>query len=454
MVVAWRIWDGGSLWHLGMGAGAVNMDPLGELRDLNCYNLSDKLLKFYGNDINSNPYLNINIDSNFYDAETFISKLRNTDLPVHLSINIRSLQCNYPNLLTLIKDFLKNNIKIEIIALQEIWQIQHLDAIIIPGFNFVHSQRSIARGGGIGFYVAEKYSYKILNGLSIFVEQTFESLTLELSLNNKKSLITNIYRSPTPPLNVTNSTHLADFCQYLDELLNNLSILNNDSTVFLDSNINLLNIDRNRQAADYLQIIHSNAFFQTVGKATRILNQTYSLIDHILEKTRESNPLTGVIITDISDHFITFSAKQKTPKIRNPLQKIRNFSLENINKFKAFLYNFDWNCVYQTENVDEAYDNFSDVLTTGFNLHFPLKTLKFNKNYHKINDFMTNGLLISRKQKNILHKLAILNKNTEDKLKYHSYRNMYNSLVRLSKKLYYEQGLKEYKSNSKKLGSS
>ena len=438
-------WNGGGgfTWHSGSGAGAANADPLGDLNNLNCYNLSDKLNSYYGNDINTNPYLTLNIESNYFDIENFIAKFANTEFPINLSLNIRSLQCNHLNLLTLVNEFLKNNIKIDIIALQEIWQIQHSESVDIPGFNFVYCQRNISRGGGIGFYIADKFSHKILNNLSTFVDKTFESLTIQLTLKNKKSIITNIYRSPT--------SHLAVFCQNLDELLNNLSILNLESTVFLDSNINLLNVDRNQQAVDYLQIIHSNSFLQIIGKATRISNQTYSLIDHILKNKSEDGTSTGVILTDISDHFMTFSAKlKKTSKVRNPLQKIRDLSLANINKFKTYLYNFNWGCIYNSDNVNETYNIFSDVITTGFDLHFPLKTLKFNKNYHKINDFMTNGLLISRKQKNLLFKLSLTSKNPELKLKYQNYRNIYNSLVRLSKKLYYEQSFLKYKSNSKK----
>jgi hypothetical protein len=34
-----------------------------------------------------------------------------------------------------------------------------------------------------------------------------------------------------------------------------------------------------------------------------------------------------------------------------------------------------------------------------YNRKFPLKRIRFNKNKHKIQNFMTNGLLISRNRK-------------------------------------------------------
>ena len=326
----WAMWRGGSGWLPRLsGTGAANAGSLDELNGLISYNLSDKLLDFYGNDTDTNPYSSTNSNSIFYDTCTFTTKFKNSPSSIYISLNIRSLQCNHLPLCSMINDFLKNNINVDVIALQEIWNIQHIEAINIPGFNFVHEQRKSSRGGGVGFFIAEKFNYKILNGLSIFREKTFESLTLELSLCNKKSLITNIYRSPTPPPNVTQGTHMADFLQTLDVLLNNLSIINSDSTVFLDSNINLLNIDRNQTVADYLQIVHTNSFLQTINKATRIFNNTYSLIDHILEKNRNNDSLTGVIISDISDHFITFTAKQiKTPRTNNLCKNLAIFVLQ------------------------------------------------------------------------------------------------------------------------------
>ena len=63
---------------------------------------------------------------------------------------------------------------------------------------------------------------------------------------------------------------------------------------------------------------------------------------------------------------------------------------------------------------------------------------------------MTKGLLISRNTKNNLHKLALLYRDNLHIDKFKSYRNCYNSLIRLSKKLYFERGFKRYKSDPKK----
>jgi hypothetical protein len=63
---------------------------------------------------------------------------------------------------------------------------------------------------------------------------------------------------------------------------------------------------------------------------------------------------------------------------------------------------------------------------------------------------MTTGLLISRQTKAKLHKIAVTNRLPEDILKFKQYRNVFNSLIRTSKKLYFEQNLCKNKGNSRK----
>jgi hypothetical protein len=63
---------------------------------------------------------------------------------------------------------------------------------------------------------------------------------------------------------------------------------------------------------------------------------------------------------------------------------------------------------------------------------------------------MTGGLLISRITKNNLHKLAIQTPTVDNINKYKTYRNLYNKVLRASKKSYYCEGLHKAKKNPKK----
>ena len=79
-----------------------------------------------------------------------------------------------------------------------------------------------------------------------------------------------------------------------------------------------------------------------------------------------------------------------------------------------------------------------------------LTTTKFNKNYHKVSDFMTTGLLISRRNKILLHKTALVTNTHDNWTTYRNYRNLFNKTIRASKKLHYESKLATNAKNPKK----
>ena len=69
---------------------------------------------------------------------------------------------------------------------------------------------------------------------------------------------------------------------------------------------------------------------------------------------------------------------------------------------------------------------------------------------HKINGFMTAGLLISRITKNKLHKKSLVDPSPVNITKYKNYRNIFNTLVRKSKIQFYEESLNANVKNPKK----
>jgi len=265
----------------------------------------------------------------------------------------------------MVQELQKNNVTIEIIAIQETWHINYIETVTLPGFNFIFKQREKGRGGGVGFYISETLNYKIIDDLSPFVEKTIECLTVEIfTKKSKKTLLSNIYHSPTPAVGLTVKSHTENFLQLLDELLSNISLFNINTVAFTDSNINLLNLDRNPVAVDYLNLLHSNSFIQSIQRATRIAEKNFSLIDHILIKNAvEKKFVTGVLINDLSDHFLTFYApNQSKIAIKKPNHVGRNFSDANLTHFRNDLQKENWNNVLQTKDVNISFNNFSEKL--------------------------------------------------------------------------------------------
>ena len=106
--------------------------------------------------------------------------------------------------------------------------------------------------------------------------------------------------------------------------------------------------------------------------------------------------------------------------------------------------------VRDADNVQESFNQFSDIFNNFYNLHYPLKTFKFNKNIDKIEPWFTNGLLISRKTKFKLSSIYSRTPTVANKLKFNAYRNLYNRLLCTAKKSYFDLEFGKNISNLKK----
>ena len=75
--------------------------------------------------------------------------------------------------------------------------------------------------------------------------------------------------------------------------------------------------------------------------------------------------------------------------------------------------------------ADDAFNSFWDSFNTVFELHFPLITKKINKNIHKLQPFMTKGLLASGRTKYKLLLISKENPSVETLNAYKQFRNLY-----------------------------
>ena len=391
------------------------------------------------------------INGKFYDLDSFTNDPTIQNSPVYININVQSLNSKHANLNDLICELLLKGINIEIIALQEIWNIDHPELLDIVGFHpIIFKQRVGMRGGGVGFYIKNNISYEIIDDCSPFQNKIIESITLLLSFNNKsKMYVTSVYRSNGLLQNVTPNEQLLNFTNSFNELMAKLSSKSLVSYVFTDSNINLLN-ENALVYGNYLNSVFSHGFLQLNTKATRIRDGTATLIDHIHSNSKMSYFLTGTLLSDISDHFITFVCNGKNvSQSKQRITSSRIFSADNIKKFKEALASQNWVETLSALSTDSAYDAFWSAYKKLFDLSFPLTNLKFNKNLHKINSFMTAGLLISRGTKNNLHKQCLINPTPLTIDLYKKFRNLYAKIMRAAKVLHVQSKLKDCKGNSK-----
>ena len=346
------------------------------------------------------------IDCKFYDEQSMISSFSSSKNPIAISINIQSLSSKFEKFSDMISNFELNNLFFDVIAIQETWDIKNVKSLTLPSFHeFISKTRSSSRGGGVGFYIKSDLKYKIIEDLSIFNERIFESLCIEVEFSsNNSALFISLYRPPShnilPP-----SEHSEVFLETLEHLLSNLAGVNKEVYILTDSNIDLLSINSSKLSSDYFNKLLSHGFCNTTYKATRFSKDNHSLIDQIIYKSVNSSFKSGVLIHDISDHCFPFCQLNIKRKVEKNTQKSsRSFCEENLINFKNCLSNLEWNEVLDCNDPEVAFLKFWDIFSTFFDLSFPSRKVSFNKNYHKINKFMTAGLLISRRRKLELYK--------------------------------------------------
>jgi hypothetical protein len=259
-------------------------------------------------------------------------------------------------------------------------------------------------GGGVGFYIKNDIKFKLLPDLSPFIDKIFESTTIETIINNKKCTLCNYYWSLSPVQNMTSNDQLSEFVDVVDNLSSHLSNLNTPTYIISDSNLNLLNFPSTDHSESYLHSLHSNGFLWTNFKATRMYNDSFSLIDHIFSNNITPNIETGSVVDDISDHFVNF--------IQIPYTKYKKLTVNHTNRmhtpnsilmFRNALRGQNWLDVVSSQDVITSYNNFWQTFKSLYDIHFPITPSRPNKNIYKINNFMTRGLLISRINKNKLH---------------------------------------------------
>jgi hypothetical protein len=125
-------------------------------------------------------------------------------------------------------------------------------------------------------------------------------------------------------------------------------------------------------------------------------------------------------------NFICIDLKCKTtgPKFITT----RDFSFQKIDNFRENLRNLRWRNVTSSEDANVCFNNSWTDFSVMYDLHFPSKRIKFNKNFHKINQFMTPGLLVSRRNKLLLQKKSIADP-ARYLVQYRNNRNLYHSVL-------------------------
>ena len=153
----------------------------------------------------------------------------------------------------------------------------------------------------------------------------------------------------------------------------------------------------------------------------------------------------------MSDHFPIFYFSQcKNISPKKTKISYRDFSETNIVHFSESLRSISWNRISSINDVHDSYNEFSNIFHELYNLHFPLLQKNLNKNAQGFEPWILKGILISRLRKIALCKASVKNPSPQLINEFKTYRNLYNKVIKTSKKLYFQSELIKNQSNLKK----
>ena len=378
----------------------------------------------------------------YYSEESFFSLSNDPpfDHDASLSVfhmNIRSILRNFPLLEILLS---KLNSPFPVITITESWLTKDNASLYnIPGYNHEFLCREKRNGGGVSIYVRKDLKHKVKTDLSKLTDE-IECLFVEILSQKTKTLIGCIYRPPDRSID--------DFTDSIQDTLIQLNHGSNQCILTGDFNIDLLKIDSHLPTSRYVDMLHSFSFLPYITKPTRLASKT--LIDHIWVNDAIIN-VSGILLTDISDHCPTFLFTKSTLITSNTSRKKqRILSERNCARFSRAIAQMDWHNVIQKPTAQDAFTSFYQSYTQIYNSCFPYTDQTTTSTYKTRKPWLTTGMKNSIRTKNKLYIKYLKSPTDNNKKIYQTYRNKITSLLRRSEREHYCNLFRENRSNLRK----
>lgn len=326
--------------------------------------------------------------------------------------------------------------------------------ICLDNFSYFHTPSDCSNRGALIYY------QKHLNVIKrpdldkiLFKSRQLESIFIELpKLKGKNLIVSCIYKHP--------SLDIDEFCnEYFEPFLHCVTKEKKDIILMGDFNINFLRIDIDREVSNFFDHINSSVFFPYVNIPTRVTPTSETLIDNIFSNfLTSSNPVSGNLISGISDHFPQFVLLDhnfSSPSNLNQ-QFIRNWKKFDHHTFLTDFSNIDWKETLrlQADNVNFSFDNFFNVITNLIDKHVPFVKPSNNKRYSS-KPWITTAIRQSIITRDNIYKQFLKEKDKTVKesifQQYKNHRNAIVSLCRTSKNNFYLNFFSVNVKNTKKI---
>ena len=359
----------------------------------------------------------------YYDSITFKRENDSSDgnfLIYHQ--NIRSFNKNSDETFTYIDKMLCT--APDVMVFSETW-FDQTDQTSIEGYSDFHTTREMKKGGGVSIYVKGNHVCKQITKFSLSNE-FIEICSVEVNLSSQtKIVIIGIYRPP--------NASLIDFNIKINEYMNSFA---QSTHVYFVGDFNIDLMSPNSLATEFINTCHLNSYSPLITLPSRITDESATLIDHIW-----TNQLydcwSGILDCTATDHFPVFTKIRVNFQINQFVRKkFRDHSDENI----ALLETEITNCLdifnnINNQNINLKTEFFSNTLYNLYNKYCPIK--EKNISFKRLQKpWISDELLAGIKLKHSLFKQMKNNTITFDA--YNNYKNTFTSLLRQTKRNYYQ----------------
>ena len=383
----------------------------------------------------------------YYNVVSFKDKCNDINLVNNMlsliHVNIRSVRKNFSHFDNYLKCL---SFSPSIIALSETWLKKgESNLYTLPNYNTESLCRSQKSGGGVSIMIKSSLSYRLRSDLSM-INNFSESLFVEIPKNNnnyhKDILIGVIYRPPNENMDIFND--------YVTNLLDSLQTENKVIYLCGDFNINLLNSSTHTETDNFLNCLYSHSIFPLISKPTRKARNSATLIDNIFTNDiANSEIVSGILYTDISDHFPIFCINKgnSVSEAKNYINK-RYYSHESTLNFIGDLENINWENVCSTNEAQLAFTMFYEKLCSLYNKHFPIKRVKIG--YKTRKPWLSANIINCIKNKNRLYIYSLKHPTDDNILKYKNYKRTLNKAMNNLERKHYQDLLINNKKNLRK----
>ena len=169
-----------------------------------------------------------------------------------------------------------------------------------------------------------------------------------------------------------------------------------------DYNLNLLNGSLHEPTDNFPNQMCSFSLIPVITNPTRITETSATLIDNIFTNDLKSELNSGILYSDISDHFPVFTiTNHSTVTQTSTFLEITDMKEANLKRFDTLLDDCNFSSMLACDNAQEAFTSFHTTINAYYNTAFTRKKIQIG--HRNRLPWLTPAMKISIRKKTICH---------------------------------------------------